>query len=79
MEYYDDDGPEVETELSQLAWKAGYGAALMRMQQENSSDAAGDRILAAADQIRGVAPWGDDAESWDQENGSSDDDGWAEQ
>jgi hypothetical protein len=76
MEYYDDDVPEVETKLSQLAWKAGYGAAVMRMQQESSLDAAGDRIIAAADQMRAVDLWGDDAESWDETNWRSDDDGW---
>jgi hypothetical protein len=79
MGYYEDETPEVETELSELAWKAGYGAALVRMQQENSSDTAGDRILAAANQMRGADLWSDDAESWNEENWSSYDDGWDEQ
>jgi hypothetical protein len=56
----DDETPDVGSELAVLSWRAGYGAALLDTEQANSSDAWGDRILDAADQMRSRDLWGDD-------------------
>lgn len=47
----DDQTANVGAELSQIAFDAGYGRALLDVEHANSSDAAGDRIVAAADRL----------------------------
>ena len=59
-----DAQPDVSGQLGALAFKAGYAERLLQEQRERSSDAAGDRIVEAAQRIAGSNFWGDDGDSW---------------
>lgn len=54
-----EDQPSTMEELSALAYRAGYGAALLAAEAHNSNDARGDRIVEAAGRISGAGMWGD--------------------
>ena len=58
----DDQTPDVGTGLAELAWQAGYGAALLKIEYANSNDAVGDRIIEAADKMRSRDLW----DEWDE-------------
>lgn len=53
----DAETPNVGAELAELGFQAGYGRALLDVHHSNSSDAVGDRILAAAEKMRSADLW----------------------
>jgi hypothetical protein len=63
MEHYDDGEPTVMQELSGLAYRAGYGQAVIDAQARD--DGRGDAIVAAAENMAA-------RKFWDWGNGSED-------
>jgi|tagenome__1003787_1003787.scaffolds.fasta_scaffold20861838_1 hypothetical protein len=61
--------PDMTSAMTQVLYRAGYGARVLDEQHARSSDAVGDRIVAAAQKLAGGDLWGTDPESWDPDDG----------